>query len=1325
MKNISTHLKRALALIFTSLCFVVTSVAQDGWSLIETNSMPVYDMHVVEGATANTTHIFTVGAGGTIRKSTNGGFTWTSQVSGTTSNLADISVYDYNDAWVVGGTNQILRTTNGGTTWSSTTVTGAPGFRGIHMTSLNGYGWAVGSGGSIYRTTNGGTTWTAQTSNTTNILTAVYAFDTQIVIAVGSNGTICRTTNGGATWTVSTVGSIVLNDVTSVAVNALYAVGTGGTILKSTNTGVSWVAQTSGTTNELNSVTGSGSIVYAAGVNGTIVKTTNGSASAWSVLATGRTDEINTIGLRSYISPNTTNEVWASTNHAFMRTINGGIGCTTPSVTMLSTNIVACVGDNVTISSNAVGTVGTRMWKKNGTGLSLGNSGGGTNAHAQQLQLNNIQASAAGTYLVEVTSPCGTSTSASITVTVNDTPSQIFAISGGAFPTQTIQNVYSVNPIAGLNYVWDGGSGATVTGSGNSVNIAWSSTGARTVSVTPSNSCGLGTASTKNVTVQTPLGAPTFSPLNNSTNVPVSNNLTLTFATALTLIDGETITIKRSSDNSIFASYTLPSGNVTVSSNVVTINPSTNFESNTAYYVQIEPGAIYNQLSPFNAYLGITNTTSWSFTTADATPPTIANYSPAISATNVPVGSNLVATFSENVFAVATKVIGIQRVSNGVVFATYTLPSPNVTISGNTVTINPSSDLMPSTAYYVNFPNGVFEDAAGNDFSGGTSWTFTTGAAIDGTPPGISTLSPLDNAIGVGVTSNLTATFSETIFGVASKVVTVKRTLDNTIFESYTLPSGNVIVSGNTVVINPTAILANSTGYYINIEAGAFEDAAGNDFAGITNNSVWNFTTLDTSPPTVVSFSPTDNSTGVAVNSNLVITFSEDVNPVATKIIRTYRLADNEPLETITLPDARVMISGSTVTINPSIDFLASTEYSVIVETGAFEDAAGNDIAPIFGSLWNFTTAAPTDAIPPTVMTFAPVDDATNVSVSSNFVITFSENVVAGSSKSIIIRRLSDGNPFENYVLPNANVTVLGNTVTINPSGTLVNSSGYYITIEPGALEDLAGNDFAGFADNATWNFTTEATALQNQTITFNTLAAKTFGDAPFALAATASSGLSVSYTSSNTAVATVSGGTVIIVGAGTTTITALQAGNGSFNPAPSVQQTLTVNKASQTISFGALAAKTFGDANFSLGATASSALGVSYVSSNPAVATVSGNTVTIVGAGSTIITVSQAGNTNYNAAPNVQQTLTVNKASQTISFGALAAKTFGNANFSLGATASSALGVSYVSSNPAVATVSGNTVTIVGAGSTIITASQAGNANYNAAADVQQTLTI
>ncbi|MEW6304051.1 MAG: immunoglobulin domain-containing protein [Verrucomicrobiota bacterium] len=243
-----------------------------------------------------------------------------------------------------------------------------------------------------------------------------------------------------------------------------------------------------------------------------------------------------------------------------------------------------------------------------------------------------------------------------------------------------------------------------------------------------------------------------------------------------------------------------------------------------------------------------------------------------------------------------------------------------------------------------------------------------------------------------------------------------------------------------------------------------------------------------------------------------------------------------------------------------------------------------------------------------------------------------------------------------------------------------------------------------------------------NQTITFNALANKTFGDPPFTVSATASSGLTVSF-SILSGPATLSGSTVTITGAGTVTVRASQSGNGTYNAAPNVDRSFTVAKASQIITFNALAGKTFGDAPFTVSASASSGLAVSFsIASGPA--TVSGSTVTITGAGIVTVRASQGGNGNYNAATPVDQSFTVAKANQTITFNALANKTFGDAPFTVSASASSGLTVSF-SILSGSATVSGSTVTITGAGTVTVRASQTGNANYNAATPVDRSFTV
>jgi MBG domain len=246
-----------------------------------------------------------------------------------------------------------------------------------------------------------------------------------------------------------------------------------------------------------------------------------------------------------------------------------------------------------------------------------------------------------------------------------------------------------------------------------------------------------------------------------------------------------------------------------------------------------------------------------------------------------------------------------------------------------------------------------------------------------------------------------------------------------------------------------------------------------------------------------------------------------------------------------------------------------------------------------------------------------------------------------------------------------------------------------------------------------------------DQAITFDVLTDVTYGDADFTISAVAGSGLQVDFTSSNTAVATVTGNTVHIVGGGLTMITASQTGDDNYNAAPDVPQTLTVDKADQTITFTVLPTKTYGDADFTISAVAESWLQIAYTSSNTAVATVYENTIHIVGAGSTTLTASQSGDDNYNAAADVPQTLTVDKADQTITFSALPTVEVGDPDFDPGASASSGLTISYSSDDIDVATILGGMIHIIAVGEAVITASQAGNANYNTATDVPQTLTV
>lgn len=113
----------------------------------------------------------------------------------------------------------------------------------------------------------------------------------------------------------------------------------------------------------------------------------------------------------------------------------------------------------------------------------------------------------------------------------------------------------------------------------------------------------------------------------------------------------------------------------------------------------------------------------------------------------------------------------------------------------------------------------------------------------DVTAPVTSTVTPANGATGVALSGNLVITFSENIQKGTTGNITVKRSSDNAVMQTTAVTAAAVTVSGNSATI-PYSGLANSTGYYVNIDAGAFRDAAGNNHAGISSTTTWAFTTL-------------------------------------------------------------------------------------------------------------------------------------------------------------------------------------------------------------------------------------------------------------------------------------------------------------------------------------------------------------------------------------------------------------------------------------------------------------------------------------------------
>ena len=190
---------------------------------------------------------------------------------------------------------------------------------------------------------------------------------------------------------------------------------------------------------------------------------------------------------------------------------------------------------------------------------------------------------------------------------------------------------------------------------------------------------------------------------------------------------------------------------------------------------------------------------------------------------------------------------------------------------------------------------------------------------------------------------------------------------------------------------------------------------------------------------------------------------------------------------------------------------------------------------------------------------------------------------------------------------------------------------------------------------------------------------------------------------------------------------------SGAFSQA--VSNAFSLAKASQTISFGAAPSPTWSSGGtFAVSATATSTLPVTYSvdpssSSVCSIADGAVGSVTMLTAGSCVVNANQSGNVDFLAAPQAQQTVSIAKANQTVSFTYTGgAKTFGSATFSVASMASATSGLTptFTSSTTSVCTVdSSGTVTLVAQGTCTISASQPGDARYNAAAAVAQSFTV
>ncbi len=315
--------------------------------------------------------------------------------------------------------------------------------------------------------------------------------------------------------------------------------------------------------------------------------------------------------------------------------------------------------------------------------------------------------------------------------------------------------------------------------------------------------------------------------------------------------------------------------------------------------------------------------------------------------------------------------------------------------------------------------------------------------------PTVLSTSPVDDAVNVSKSGNVTATFSEEMD--TATIVAANFTLK----QGSTSVPGAVSYAGDVATFNPTSDLAYNTLYTATVGTGV-KDVAGNALAVA---KVWTFRTLtapDTAAPTVSSTSPAALATDVAVGGNVTATFSEAMAS-ATIIAANFSLKQGST----SVPGA-VSYAGNVATFNPTSNLAYNTLYTATVDTGV-EDMAGNTLAS--NKVWTFTTLAAPDTSAPTVSSTVPAASATDVAIGSNITATFSEAMASATIIAANFTLMQAATPIA------GSVSYAGNVATFNPTSDLASSTVYTATVAT-EVTDLAGNHLAV---DKVWTFTTEA----------------------------------------------------------------------------------------------------------------------------------------------------------------------------------------------------------------------------------------------------------
>ena len=542
--------------------------------------------------------------------------------------------------------------------------------------------------------------------------------------------------------------------------------------------------------------------------------------------------------------------------------------------------------------------------------------------------------------------------------------------------------------------------------------------------------------------------APTITssvPVADAMDFNASSNIVLTFSEDVQAGTGN-ITLTPTTSGSSAPTLTIDvtdTTQVSFFSARVTINPTADLAVSTTYALSIAAGAIEDLADNSAAIVNL------SFSTAAEKIPVVISSVPVAGATDFRTDDNIVLTFSEEI--TARTALGNTTITpmGGAPIMFNISDNTQVSVSGAVLTIDLTANLELNTQYVLTIPAGFIEYDS-RESNAEITLSFTTVAVL--VPKVISSV-PTAGAMDFNASSNIVLTYSEAVqAGSGNITLTPMSGTPLTI----AVTAGQVTIVGAVVTINPTANLELGTMYTLTVPVGGFTDTSGNSTAEITLS----FSTAANIVPTLSSSVPAEGATDAAVDSNIVLTFSEAVikGSGGIRIIK-----NNLPVAETQFPvsSGNLSISGAVATLDPHFDFTENSAYTLSFPAGAFVSSADQTSVPAFSL--SFSTP---DTIAPTLSLSVPAEGATDFSEDDNIVLTYNEAVQAGSG-NITLTPMGGGMPLT-IAVTDAQVTIVGAVVTINPTADLMPGAQYTLSILSGVFTDASGNVAPGLTRSFT-----------------------------------------------------------------------------------------------------------------------------------------------------------------------------------------------------------------------------------------------------------------